>query len=429
MRTILRFSAGALVVAVASMAAVQFLVATEHRSERVLAGPGATLSLDMDINDGLAACEDVDSFVGAGPGSQVQFAVCLANPGGGLVVAFNYRIIYDDTVIAIPEVADAGAALDDNPDTNAGTTTFSSPDLGSNWDCSGGIGAYPVGDDEPATGAGNGRAFSGGCGSAVGPVTLVSGPLGVITTSVLQTSETTVTIVEASVADDALNEIGSCNPVNEVPMTCLGGTVNGNPDCDNPSGPDDEFRPNGPNVPGDDGTWPNSEAASAGCDNDDDNDFISDHIEEAAISCGTGIPTLPEDFDSDDDHLHDGWECTHGSNPRDPLSKFLGSDIGDADGDRVPGLWEQRGYAANAESTDSDGDGCHDMVEIASVDGNRSIGDADRLSVARRALNIWGPDVDQDWVLDISANGTVGDEDRLFVARAALLPDWQPKMC
>jgi hypothetical protein len=252
-----------------------------------------------------------------------------------------------------------------------------------------------------------------------------------MTSSLFGSSEEELTFASVIVVDDNVMEIGSCAPVAEVPMTCVGGTVNGNPDCDNPSFADDEFRANGPNVPGDDATWPQSESVGAGCDLDDDNDFITDHIEEAAAACGSGpgIPTYPEDFDSDDDHLHDGWECTHGSNPRDPLSKFLGTDIGDADGDHVPGLWERRGYAANAGSADSDGDGCHDMVEIASVDENRAIGDPDRLSVARRALNIWGPDRDQDWVLDISANGTVDDPDRLFAARAALLPDWQPKLC
>ena len=69
------------------------------------------------------------------------------------------------------------------------------------------------------------------------------------------------------------------------------------------------------------------------------------------------------------------------------------------------------------------------MVEAASIDSNKTIGDPDRLAVARRALNVWAAESLQDYVLDIDKNGTVSDADRLFVARAALLPTWQPKSC
>jgi hypothetical protein len=109
--------------------------------------------------------------------------------------------------------------------------------------------------------------------------------------------------------------------------------------------------------------------------------------------------------------------------------KFMGSGSSQSDGDRIPDLWEQRGYDANITSTDSDGDGCHDMVELASIDGNKTIADADRLAIARRALGIWGPDPQQDVVMDVDKGGTVNDPDRLFVARAALLTDWLPKNC
>ena len=101
----------------------------------------------------------------------------------------------------------------------------------------------------------------------------------------------------------------------------------------------------------------------------------------------------------------------------------------DADGDHIPDHWEQRGYDASGNGVDTDEDGCRDMVETASVDANRTVSDADRLAVARRALNIWGSEPQQDYALDIDKNGAVGDPDRLFVARAALLPDWLPKSC
>jgi hypothetical protein len=134
-------------------------------------------------------------------------------------------------------------------------------------------------------------------------------------------------------------------------------------------------------------------------------------------------------MDSDGDHLADGWECASGSDPANAASKAFGSGANDGDGDRVPDVWEARGYNARGASTDSDADGCHDLVEAASVDGNADVSDSDRLSVARRALNLWAPEAGQDYVLDLDKNGTVTDADRLFAARAALLPDWLPKTC
>jgi glucose/arabinose dehydrogenase len=191
---------------------------------------------------------------------------------------------------------------------------------------------------------------------------------------------------------------------------------------------DPDVRPNGPMIDGDDATWPRGDALGDACDADDDNDGRTDADEASGAGCG-GIVTSPLLADHDGDHLIDGWECDNGSNPTDPASKFLGSGNADGDADRVPDLWEQRGYDALGSSTDSDGDYCHDLVEFASVDDNSAVTDADRLAVARRALNIWAPEPVQNYALDIDKNGAVGDPDRLFVARAALLAAWQPKLC
>jgi hypothetical protein len=195
---------------------------------------------------------------------------------------------------------------------------------------------------------------------------------------------------------------------------------------------DPELRPNGADVPDIyDGTWVNHDAIGNLCDPDDDNDGFFDTDEITGALC-SGIPTNPLLLDSDGDRLTDPWECLNGSDPNDAGSKALGPAGSDADGDNILDTWERRGYNAattGPQSTDSDNDGCHDMVEVASVDGNRAVTDADRLSVARRALGIWAPDPLQDYVLDMNKNGSVDDSDRLFVARAALLPSWQPKVC
>jgi hypothetical protein len=391
-----------------------------------------SLALDMDITNGAGVCEPIDSSANAGVGpAALRVGVCLVNPLGTLpVAAFRYNVTYDDTKIVAPEVADAFPALDDNPDANAGTTTFTSPsysnDLGLGWSCDSG-GAFPKGDDNALAGVGNGNAFSGGCNSSTGPYTMVAGPLGVITFDAIATGSVTFAFGGSSAHADDLSEIGSCNQLGDRPMPCVGGTVTigGCPGLPNS---DPEVRPNGPNIDGDDGTWPDHDGVGDLCDTDDDNDGLLDLDELIGASCG-GTPTLPVDFDSDGDHLHDGWECANGSNPMSASSKVLGPNATDTDGDHVPDVWENRGYNASGGNSDSDGDGCGDMVEVGSVNGNRALEDADRLAVARRALNVLAVDVEQDYVLDISKNGVVDDGDRLFVARAVLLSDWLPKAC
>jgi hypothetical protein len=183
--------------------------------------------------------------------------------------------------------------------------------------------------------------------------------------------------------------------------------------------------PNGPNVPGDDVTIGNGDILGDACDADDDNDALSDAAEATFPVPGcpaatAGISGL--DRDTDGDRLADSWECANGSDPSNASSKFLGSGTAaDADVDRIPDLYENRGYVTSPASTDTDGDGCSDSVEIGSVDGNEAVADPDRLAVARRVFNIYAPHPDQDYVLDLSKNGTVDDPDRLLVARLQLV--------
>jgi hypothetical protein len=201
----------------------------------------------------------------------------------------------------------------------------------------------------------------------------------------------------------------------------------------NQANTDENVRPNGPMIAGDDVTWPVSDAQGDACDPDDDNDGISDIDESTGAAC-SGWVTDALLLDSDGDRLTDGWECANypsdpNSIPTDPTKKHFGFGSADADADRISDLWERRGYNASGATSDSDADGCADLVEIASVDANKTVSDVDRLAVARRALGIWNPDPEHDVVLDIDKNGVIGDPDRLFVARAALLPAWLPKTC
>jgi hypothetical protein len=207
-------------------AAVSLAVAASMSSS----GHGQTpprVSIDMDISDG--ACVDIDATA-TGTGSK-RVAVCLLdNDGGTPLAAVGYRILYDDRIVQAPEVADSGTSLDDNPDANVGATTFTSATypnhLGSGWDCSAGVGAFPRGDADGTPGDGDGMAFSGGCQSAAGPNTMVTGPLGVVTFNVLNTSPATLELYTVVIVDDNLSEVGSCNPVETVPAACTGGTFN-----------------------------------------------------------------------------------------------------------------------------------------------------------------------------------------------------------
>jgi hypothetical protein len=186
---------------------------------------GASLALDADASNGSGACSPVDSSADYAEGEEFQVAVCLTNSGEVPLAAFQFRVTYDDRIVIAPEVADGGEGLDDNPDANAGATTFSSPDLGGGWDCSGGVGAYPEGDDDGERN-GIGVAWSGGCGSiAPGGKSFTQGPLVVIRFRAEGGGETRLTPTQVSVTADDLTEVGSCDPGIDAPMDCEGATI------------------------------------------------------------------------------------------------------------------------------------------------------------------------------------------------------------
>jgi hypothetical protein len=198
---------------------------------QVLAAPSsqdqsdASLALDANAGNGSGACSPVDGSASFVEGDEFQVAVCLSNPGDVPLAAYQFRVTYDDRLIIAPEVADSGSGLDDNPDANAGSTTFSSPDLGGGWDCTGGVEAFPEGDDDSTPGNGTGVAYSGGCASVAGPNQLTQGPLSVIRFRALGGGEARLTLTAVSITDDDLNEVGSCAPAVDRQMACDGATI------------------------------------------------------------------------------------------------------------------------------------------------------------------------------------------------------------
>jgi len=195
-----------------------------------------TVSLDMDTSDG--PCTDIDSTANHGFGESYDVALCVSGLTIGQPVgAFQFDVLYDDTLNDAPEIADVGYALDDNPDANAGTT-FWGDGLGSGWDCSGAGLAYPKGDK------GNGDAFIV-CWSVAGTYTLgdneTSGVLAVIHFQGLASGVDAMTIANGELVSDEGEDLGTCNPTLTVPMTCNGGTSTISPtislDMDSSDGP------------------------------------------------------------------------------------------------------------------------------------------------------------------------------------------------
>jgi len=178
---------------------------------------------------------------------------------------------------------------------------------------------------------------------------------------------------------------------------------------------------NGPGIAGEDLTVPVNDALGDACDGDDDNDVAADSDETSGATCG-GQTTNTLMADTDGDHLLDSWECGNGSNPNDAGSKALGGvSTTDADGDSVFDQVEARGWGTSASAADSDGDGCGDIVEIGSVNGDRALNSTDLLLLRRRAawptVTLLPPEAAQDALLDANRDGSVNSTDVLMVNR------------
>ncbi len=144
---------------------------------------------------------------------------------------------------------------------------------------------------------------------------------------------------------------------------------------------------------------------------------------------GNGVPAPPmssdtadngSSWDTDNDGVLDGYECTRGTNPRDRFSKppALGDDGGDADGDGLLNGWERRGWGTNPAGVDSDGDGKGDCKEALDVDGNGVVNSTgDFIAYADALLHSAGKTEDFDLDKSGQANST---GDLVFAAQRIL---------
>jgi hypothetical protein len=188
----------------------------------------------------------------------------------------------------------------------------------------------------------------------------------------------------------------------------------------------------------DDATWPNSDGLSFNgvpvpgdaCDDDNDNDGLFDWQESGYPPCGA--PATPNRTaavlrDTDGDRVLDGAECALASDPTNAASKppfILPPDADtdglpdaldpndantDSDGDKLRDGLEFRGYNANPDAIHSDGDGCTDGREVASVNPDTVVNSIDLGIVAAAYGMSSGPNYHVG--LDPDKNGVINSVD------------------
>jgi hypothetical protein len=199
---------------------------------------------------------------------------------------------------------------------------------------------------------------------------------------------------------------------------------------------------NGPVIAGDDLTVPYSDGYGDACDDDDDNDGLTDAFE--ASGCGSG-PTNPLLQDTDGDRVIDGAECLLGSDPNNSNSVPVRYPPNDSDGDGIPANVEAA-FGSSDNNKDSDGDGindaieingwgtspvmkdsnsngCDENIEIADVNGDGWVNVGDQLIIAQRAGRVRDDDVDPDppWnfspAFDVNKDGYINVGDQLLVGK------------
>jgi hypothetical protein len=201
------------------------------------------------------------------------------------------------------------------------------------------------------------------------------------------------------------------------------GVLNGNDNCPADANPGQEN--NDANlidlpapIPYEDATRAMSDGLGDECDADDDNDGLSDAVETPSAPCGSATAaTAPAAGDSDGDRALDGVECAAGTNPNNagsaPSQAQCGS-TADSDGDGILNYRETCYYGTSPNSANSDGDGCNDGREAASINADQTVNVIDLQQIAQRT----GPSTDPDYHanFDVTKNGAIDVIDLQFVA-------------
>jgi hypothetical protein len=168
----------------------------------------------------------------------------------------------------------------------------------------------------------------------------------------------------------------------------------------------------------DDLTRPMSDELGDACDPDDDNDGLSD-AQEGMVCPGASAPTDPLNEDSDGDLVLDGVECALGTDPNDHTSRPTPAqcgDVTDADGDGIVAFREYCYYGTNPNLADSDGDGCPDGLEMASIDGDRTVTFIDFAQIASALGTYTFPAPDYLANFDMTKDGSINIIDLYLAA-------------
>jgi hypothetical protein len=177
---------------------------------------GLQLAIDAD-----PSIPDIQTSRTVAAGGPFPVDIVLVNPPAPLAV-FSFELLYDDTIILAPEVADEPtASLDDNPDANQAA-------LGEGWDCSILDINFPTGDGNLATGPDAGDA-SLNCWNLLGPYTFAStGVIASVMFAPVGHGTTTLSLANVVLGDNQATEIGNCNLTNPTltgEMTCGSATI------------------------------------------------------------------------------------------------------------------------------------------------------------------------------------------------------------
>ena len=407
-------------------------------------------SLDANPWNGSGPCNPIDTLADVSAGDY-EVAVCIESATAALAT-FEFGVSYDPALTSCTDVAcPSGDCVDDNPDANAGATLGSgvptSPSLGGGWDCNI-LDTVEPSWEPTCQKDGSAEAWLA-CWSLTGPFTTPTGdvafPLAIVTFTTLAEGVDDLALGDIVMGDRWSTELGSCNPIHNVPISCLGATVDlceGDVDCDgfldgvdncpaiyNPDqmNSDGPCRPNGSQIPGQCASNPAADNLGDVCDPDADNDSLPDSSENEA-SCPFRLVG-----DSDGDGPLDGYEVADGKNACNVASKPACSDQTNTDNDGITDCTEHSGYAtcafngdtfpsytACSDPIDSDGDGCADWIEIVDVDGSKQANLLDVMWIAKRMFNII-PASDSDPVLDTDKSGVVNLIDGLLAAKNSTL--------
>jgi hypothetical protein len=164
----------------------------------------------------------------------------------------------------------------------------------------------------------------------------------------------------------------------------------------------------------DDTTRAYSDVLGDACDDDDDNDGLLDADETSlpGVACPpASAATNPLLGDTDGDRYLDAAECSLGTNPTDPASRPTITACGtttDADGDGILARIEFCHYNTNPGVADTDGDGCADGKEIASVNNDQTVNSIDQGLLASE----FGPVPPHLLNMDMNKDGVVNSIDQ-----------------